>query len=82
MVKRGRWSEFALVAVGVAGLYGCGCDKETVDRAVRFIETHQSCQTDADCVVIRDFCEALPGGYCGQLTMSRAGAESAEWSSL
>jgi hypothetical protein len=72
--------------LGVAALLnqGCstGCDDETVDRAVAFIDAHQSCVTDDDCVVIRDFCEELPGGYCGQLGMNREGAESTEWRSL
>jgi hypothetical protein len=77
---------FALAGAGLTalGLYACnsGCDQEVIDRAVAFIDAHQTCSTDEDCVVIDDFCAEIPGGYCGQLPMSRAGAESAEWQAL
>ena len=72
-------------AVAGPGASGCSDNvraQETVDRAVAFMEAHQSCETDADCAVVSDFCETLPGGFCGQLTMSRAGEESAEWRSI
>ena len=46
------------------------------------MEAHQSCETDEDCVVVSDYCEELPGGWCGQLTMSREGADSAEWGEI
>ena len=58
------------------------CDDETIDRAVDFLEAHQSCEVDADCVVVSTFCDELPGGMCGQLTMSRKGEESPEWQAL
>jgi hypothetical protein len=82
-----RWGKvLALGGAGVAalGLYACnsGCDQEVIDRAVKFIDEHQSCSTDEDCVVINDFCAEIPGGFCGQLSMSRAGAESTEWQAL
>jgi hypothetical protein len=66
------------------GLFGCdsGCDQKTIDRAVAFRNAHQSCATDDDCIVISDFCEELPGGYCGQLAINREGYESAEWKTL
>lgn len=65
-------------------LQGCasGCDQATLDRAVAFLDTHQTCETDADCVVVSDQCGELPGGYCGQLAMNRTGSESAEWKAL
>lgn len=75
-------------AVAVAGMafavVGCEseCDQETVDRAVAFLDAHQSCETDDDCIVVSDFCAEIPGGYCGQLAMNREGAESAEWQAL
>lgn len=74
----------ALLALAALLSQACstGCDAETVDRAAAFVALHQACETDDDCVVIRDFCGELPGGYCGQLSMNRAGAESSEWGSL
>jgi hypothetical protein len=82
-----RWDRLLLVAlVGAFApvLPACEpeCDQEVIDRAEKFIASNQSCTTDADCVVIDDFCEQLAGGYCGQLPLSRAGAESAEWKAL
>jgi hypothetical protein len=59
-----------------------GCDSETVDAAVAFIDAHQACETDDDCVVISDYCAELPGGYCGTMLMNREGAESSEWRAL
>ena len=64
-------------------LYGCStCDDESIDRAVAFIDAHQGCETDADCVVVSDMCEEIPGGWCGQIPMNREGAESSEWRTL
>jgi hypothetical protein len=73
----------ALLAAAV-GATGCrsSCDQETVDRAVAILEANQSCETDADCRVVSDFCEELPGGWCGQLVMNRQGVESAEWKAV
>jgi hypothetical protein len=73
--------------LGVAALLSqacsTGCDAELIGRAVAFIDAHQACETDDDCVVIRDFCEELPGGWCGQLQgMNRTGAESPSWHAL
>jgi hypothetical protein len=63
---------------------GCktACEQETIERAVAFLKTHQSCEVDADCVVVSDYCEELPGGWCGQLVMNRTGSTSGEWASL
>jgi hypothetical protein len=58
------------------------CDPETIDKAVAFLDSHQSCETDEDCTTVSDFCEELPGGFCGQLAMSKEGAESSEWKAL
>lgn len=74
-------------SLGMAALLGqacsTGCDDETIDRAVAFIDTHQECETDDDCVVIHDFCGEVPGAaLCGQLSMNRAGAESGEWRAI
>jgi hypothetical protein len=83
MLRRAR-VVFAAVWASAALTQGCadGCDQETIDRAVAFIEANQSCETDADCVVVSDSCGELPGGYCGQLSINRAGSESAKWRSL
>jgi len=81
----GRVFGVLLATALLATAQGCGagkCDQAVVDRATTFIAQHQSCATDADCVVISDYCQTLPNGYCGQLVMSRAGKESAEWGDL
>jgi hypothetical protein len=74
------------IALGVAALLSqacsTGCDAEVVNRAVAFIDEHQACETDNDCVNISDFCEELPGGWCGQQLMNRTGAESLDWHAL
>ena len=80
-----RWVGHVWVGIVVVALSGCSdevCSEDTVDRAVAFMETHQSCETDADCVIVSDFCKTLPGGFCGQLTMSRDGEQSAEWRAI
>jgi len=83
---RGWYGAAGLAAIGITlvCLQGCssGCDEETIDRAVAFLDAHQSCATDNDCVVVSDQCRELPGGFCGQLAMNRQGAEAAEWKSL
>jgi hypothetical protein len=74
------------LAVGAIALAvsGCdsGCDRELVERAEAFIDAHQSCETNEDCVVVSDFCAEVAGGYCGQLTMNSEGAASAEWRAI
>jgi len=81
-----HWSRtvgLLLVSLAATAIHGCAAScEERIDRAVAFLESHQACEADEDCVVVRDFCETLPGGYCGQLTMNRAGVESAEWKSI
>lgn len=75
--------KIGIAVVLLAGaLPGCGCDQEAIDRAVAFLDAHQSCRTDDDCAVVSDMCETIPGGSCGQLAMNRTGAESAEWRSI
>jgi hypothetical protein len=59
-----------------------GCEPETIERAVAFLEAHQSCEVDTDCVVVSDYCQEIPGGFCGQLVMNRAGSSSPEWAAL
>jgi hypothetical protein len=73
-----------LVVSAALAVQGCktGCEPETIERAVAFLKAHQSCEIDEDCVVVSDYCEAIPGGFCGQLVMNRAGASSGEWASL
>jgi hypothetical protein len=81
----GKWRGVVFaVSLGSLGLCACknGCDAETVQRAVAFLDSHQSCETDDDCVIVSDFCEELPGGFCGQLPMNREGALSKEWQAL
>ena len=75
---------FLVMAIGAGGLQACssGCDDETIDRAVAFLNSNQSCQTNDDCVTVEDFCGKLPGGFCGQLAVNRSGAESAEWQAI
>jgi len=58
------------------------CDPELVTHAQAFLEAHQACQTDADCVLVSDYCGTLPNGFCGQLVMNREGESSAEWRDL
>lgn len=81
-----RYAVALWVAIGTGAVFlqGCdsGCDPETIDAAGAFLDAHQSCETDADCVVVRDSCGEVPGGYCGQLTMNRLGAESAQWRAI
>jgi hypothetical protein len=72
----------ALVLVGLQGCSDRGCDEGTINRAIAFLDAHQNCTTNDDCTVVADHCGELPGGFCGQLPMSREGAESAEWKSL
>lgn len=81
---RRRAVAFVLLFVAAAPtmLLGCGneaCDPEMTQRAVYYLHAHRECQTDEDCVIVPDYCGELPGGFCGQLVMSRAGANSAEW---
>jgi hypothetical protein len=81
----GRLFGGVFVALSAFGLVGCKadeCDPGLVDRAVSFLNAHQSCTVNDDCVVVGDFCETLPGGYCGQLVMNRQGRDSAEWADL
>jgi hypothetical protein len=76
---------YAVSAVGMAiALLGCesGCDEKAIDRAVAFIDDHQACETDADCVAVGDFCAEIPGGFCGQIAMSKQGAESSAWKAI
>jgi hypothetical protein len=77
-----RYSKLGLLVLAAMAAAGCkagSCDDELVDRAVAFMKAHQSCTVDADCVVAWDYCETLPGGYCGQLSMNREGSDSSEW---
>jgi hypothetical protein len=74
-----------LTGLGALGVSACGdegCDPQLIQRASAFVDAHQSCETDDDCVVVGDHCGSLPGAFCGQLPMSREGASSAEWLSL
>jgi hypothetical protein len=82
-ILRGFAACAALCAAGLlAQACSTGCDSDTIDEAVAFIKAHQTCQTNDDCVVIHDFCDQIPGGWCGQLAMNRTGAESSRWRSL
>jgi hypothetical protein len=65
-------------------LLGCesGCDEEAIDRAVAFIDDNQACETDDDCATVGDFCAEIPGGFCGQIAMSKKGAESSAWKTI
>lgn len=78
------WKQ-ALGALGIAfGMLGCdsGCDDEAIARAVAFIDQNQECETDDDCAVVSDFCAEIPGGFCGQIAMSKKGAESSAWKAI
>ena len=73
------------VVLAAAACTGCKagqCDPDLVDHAVGFLKAHQSCEVDADCVVVSDFCGTLPKGFCGQLVMNREGKASAEWGDI
>jgi hypothetical protein len=72
----------ACFVLGGAALPACG-DCEHEQSAVRqFIETHQSCEVDADCVVVTTGCFTIPSGLCGQAIMSREASETVEWAEL
>ena len=75
---------FAVVMLALAAPCGCqgSCDDEIVDRAVAFMKAHQSCEVDADCTTVGDYCGALPDGMCGQLPMNREGKLSSEWEEI
>jgi hypothetical protein len=72
-----------LVVSAALAAQGCKtCERKTIERATAFLEAHQSCEVDADCVAVSDYCEEIPGGFCGQLVMNRAGSSSPEWAAL
>ena len=75
---------FLLVVSAASAAASCktACEPKTIDRAVAFLKAHQSCEVDADCVVVSDHCGELPGGFCGQLVLSREGVSSSEWASI
>jgi len=82
-----RWFGEACVGgllLASLGLWGCKteCDEATVERAKRFLESHQSCEANSDCVTVSDFCGEIPGGSCGALIMNRKGEQTAEWQEL
>lgn len=82
---KGRfWGLGTIVAAGglVAACKAEVCDPDLVNHAEAFLEAHQACETDADCVLVSDYCGTLPNGFCGQLVMNRAGEASAEWRDL
>jgi hypothetical protein len=75
----------SLVGAGAVAVSGCGdegCDPGLIQQASAFIDAHQSCDTDDDCVVVHDACGQIPGGFCGQLAMNRTGATSSAWRSF
>lgn len=74
-----QWVTAMVGALATAGCQGGSCDQALVDRAESFIKAHQGCETDADCVIISDYCETLPHGFCGQLVMSKAAKTSPDW---
>ena len=65
-----------------AGCKSGSCDPDLVNHAVEFLEAHQSCAVDADCVIVPDFCGTLPNGFCGQLVMNAEGKASSEWADI
>lgn len=80
-----RKRSLALMTFAAAASGGCkagSCDDDLVDHAVTFMKAHQSCEVDADCVTVSDYCETLPGGACGSLIMNRTGRDSTEWAGL
>jgi hypothetical protein len=77
--------KYAVGAVGIAiALLGCesGCDEEAIERAVAFLDDNQACETNDDCVAVNDLCAEIPGGFCGQIAMSKKGAESSAWKTI
>ncbi len=70
------------IALTFSLLPGCGdCENEQA-TAREFIETHQSCEVDADCVVVSTGCFTIPSGLCAQAIMSREASRSVEWSEI
>jgi hypothetical protein len=84
------WCGKTLGVVFLVGLSGVlvsacgdeGCNPDTVERASAFLDSHQRCNTDEDCVIVSDYCGEIQGGFCGQLTMNHEGASSREWRAL
>ncbi len=72
------------ILAGAVAVAGCesGCPQALVNDAVKFIDAHQSCRTDDDCVTFSNQCGEIPGGSCGTLVMNREGKESAEWRAI
>jgi hypothetical protein len=83
---KGWLGEACVVGLWIAslGLWGCetGCSEETVARAERYLESHQSCRFDSDCVTVSDFCGEIGNGLCGSIVMNRDGENTAEWQEL
>ena len=83
---KGWFGEACVVGLWIAslGLSGCetGCGEETIARAERYLESHQSCRLDSDCVTVSDFCGEIGNGLCGSVVMNRDGENTAEWQEL
>src|SRR5688572_21777240 len=49
------------IVVGLSALGGCdsGCPPQLVNDAVKFVDAHQSCLTDDDCVLVWNQCGEL-----------------------
>jgi hypothetical protein len=85
VTTNGRELGWVLVAAGALALAACkaeSCEPALVNIAMTFLEEHQSCVVDDDCVAVSDFCGTLPHGYCGQLVMNREGNASAKWADI
>jgi len=74
-----RWLIWGLLAIGTLG--GCGDCADEVAAANDFLETpeHLACQSDDDCTVVSTGCGEPRRSFCGQATLNRSSAESAEW---
>ena len=59
---------------------GCSdCEPAVAElRAFVLDETHQTCATDDDCVVVQAGCSDLDIAFCGQVSVNRTAASSRE----
>jgi hypothetical protein len=77
-----RWG---LPLAQATSLVACGGDcADEIAAAGEFLQANQTCASDADCVVVQTGCHTYDelGGGCGQASLSRDAANTAEWRRL
>jgi len=75
-----------LLIWGGSGIVVSGCRHcdDTHREANAFLSdpSNQECTVDDDCVIETHNCSDLDDAYCGQITLSRTAAASAEWQDI